>query len=196
MKIGIFGGTFDPPHIGHQIVGWHVLQEVGLDQLLFVPCATPPHKQDRQVSEGGHRLAMLRLLTQDNPSLGVSDAEIQRGGISFTVETLREFKRLQPADQLYFLLGMDNLLEFATWKQPEEIVRLATLVVMTRPGFPMKRSHGFPAGERIVCEVPAIGVSASMIRERVRQGKSIRYLVPAEVEEYIQREGLYSHEPT
>jgi nicotinate-nucleotide adenylyltransferase len=191
MKIGIFGGTFDPPHIGHQIVGWHVLQEIGLDRILFVPCATPPHKQDRHVSDGEHRLAMLRFLAKDNPALGVSDAEIRRGGVSFTVETLHEFKRIQPEDQLFFLLGMDNLLDFAAWKQPEEIVRLATLVVMTRPGFPVKRSPGFPEGECIVCEVPAIGVSASMIRNRVGQGKSIRYLVPTLVEDYIHRERLY-----
>jgi nicotinate-nucleotide adenylyltransferase len=191
LKIGIFGGTFDPPHVGHQIVGWHVLQELGLDSVVFMPCATPPHKRDRQVSNGEHRLHMLRLLTHENPSLGVSDIEIRRGGVSFTVESLRELREKRPSDHLYFLLGMDNLLEFATWKQPEEIVRLATLVVMTRPGFPMKQSPEFPEGGCLICEVPAIGVSASMIRERIREGKSIRYLVPDSVEAYIRREGLY-----
>jgi nicotinate-nucleotide adenylyltransferase len=191
VNLGVFGGTFDPPHYGHLIVAWHVLQEVGLDRIIFVPGATPPHKQDRQVSLGEHRLAMLRLASAGNPRFEVSDVEIRRGGVSFTVDTLLELKKERPGENLYFLLGMDNLVEFSGWKDPDKILQMATLVVMTRPGWAQELSNGTVLGPHIVCDVPAIGISSSMIRDRCMTGKRPKYLVVDAVEKYIVEHGLY-----
>jgi nicotinate-nucleotide adenylyltransferase len=192
MKTGVFGGTFDPPHIGHLIIAQHVLQDLRLDRIVFVPGATPPHKQDRQISMAEHRLAMLRAAVAGNPGFEVSDAEIRRGGVSFTVDTLLEMQSARPEDALYFLLGMDNLPEFATWKSPERIMRISQLVVMTRPGFSPDLPPLLSEGRPILCRVPAIGVSSSMVRQLVGEGKSIRYVVPDAVESYVASHGLYA----
>ncbi len=191
MKMGVFGGTFDPPHVGHLIVAEYVREAVGLDRILFVPTATPPHKRDRIITPGEQRVAMVRLAIARHDPFAVSDMEVRRGGVSFTADTLEELKAQHAGATLFFLLGMDNLLEFRTWKDPERILRLARLVVMTRPGFVAGKDPEDIAGSVEYCAVPQIGISGSEIRTRVREGKSIAFLVPPEVRRFIDRHGLY-----
>jgi len=195
MNVGVFGGTFDPPHIGHLIVGEHVREALGLGKLIFVPTAIPPHKQDQKITDSHHRLSMLRLATGGNLSLSVSPYEVEKGGVSYTVQTLTEFKQRMQGDSFFLLIGMDNLAEFRTWREPDKILSLATVVVMTRPGL-RPGADEFLGDPRVrLVEVPAIGVASTFLRQRVREGKSIRYLVPAEVEEYIVHHRLYVSTP-
>ncbi|MCW5896058.1 MAG: nicotinate-nucleotide adenylyltransferase [Bacteroidetes bacterium] len=192
MTIGIFGGTFNPPHVGHLIAAEHVRTELAIDRILFIPAAIPPHKVNDGIVAAHHRVQMLRLATQGNLAFEVSEIEIVRGGISYTIDTLQHLKNQHPSDGLCVLIGMDNLAEFHTWKSPERILDLATVVVTTRPGFTeddvpntMKRSVR-------ICPVPEIAVASRQIRKRVAEKKSIRYMVPDVVREYIHRFDLYS----
>jgi nicotinate-nucleotide adenylyltransferase len=189
MRTGIFGGTFNPPHAGHLIVAEHVRQELGMDRIIFVPAAIPPHKQTLEIVEGSHRLAMVQRAVEGNACFAVSDLEIRRRGVSFTVDTLEEFKRQAPRDELFLLIGMDNLLEFQSWKDPEKIAQLATIVGLTRPGFTV--GEAAVVRNLILCEVPEIAIASSTIRQRIKDGKSIRYLVPPSVEHYINEHRLY-----
>jgi nicotinate-nucleotide adenylyltransferase len=195
VKIGVFGGTFNPPHIGHLIVAEHVRTEASLDKVLFVPAAISPHKLHQDPVPAHHRLAMLRLAIQGNPNLDVSDVEIQRGGVSFTVHTLEQFRRDFPADKLSLLIGMDILPEFHTWKSPESILELADVIVVTRPGFDTASVPQAMRNRIRICSVPEIGVASRDLRERVHSGKSIRYLVSDAVDTYIRRHNLYPRTP-
>jgi len=195
MKIGIFGGTFNPPHLGHLIIAEHVREKIGLERVIFVPSAVPPHKHDLDIVEAHHRIEMLQSAVQGNRHFDVSDLEIQRGGISFTVDTLTEMRRMYPDHQLYLMVGMDNWVEFHTWKSPEKILGLARLVVMTRPGVAVSQAGKQKQADTIVCEVPEIGIASRDIRLRVEEGKSIRYLVPLAVELYIYQHQLYRRPP-
>lgn len=191
MKLGIFGGTFNPPHLGHLVVGECVREELGLDKVLFVPSAISPHKQHLDLVDPAYRLEMVRLSVIGEPFFEASSIEMDRGGVSFTVDTLALLRQSNPDASLHLLLGMDNLHEFTTWRYPEKIVDLAQVIVMTRPGF---RTNNVPESllKRFqFCSVPEIGISSSEIRERVKKGKSIRYLVPRPVESYIYYRRLY-----
>lgn len=191
MKIGVFGGSFNPPHHGHLIVIESLHDQLGFDRVLFVPAAIAPHKQDPMVGSATMRVAMTRLATERNPAFDVSDLEVQRGGRSYTIDTLREFRQLYPAASLSLIIGADNFLDFDTWKSPQDILAIADLVVMSRPGFSATDArHQFARMARGV-NVPAIGITGTDIRRRVKHGRSIRYLVPESVEEYIRRTGLY-----
>jgi len=189
MKLGIFGGTFDPPHMGHLIVAEHVREELGLDRVVFIPCSIPPHKRENDITPGPHRLEMVKLAIEGNPAFDVSDMELVRGGVSYTVETLVDFSRRLPDWQLFFLVGMDNIGEFQTWLQPERILELAAIVVMKRPGYEFPGE--LPVPDAIVCEVPDIEIASRVIRDRVRKGRSIRHLVPDSVFGFIVEKNLY-----
>ena len=191
MRIGIFGGTFNPPHVGHLIVAEHAREDVGLNKVVFVPSAIPPHKQDHEIVSPLHRLEMVRLAIAGNPFFELSDIEIRRGGVSFTVDTLQFFKERFPDDELHLLIGMDNLAEFQTWRMPERILDLAVLVVMRRPAASMHNVEKALMGRTQVCSVPEIAVSSSEIRRKVWERESIRYLVPTSVEDYITTNELY-----
>lgn len=191
MNIGVFGGTFNPPHIGHLIVAERVREEYQLDKILFIPSATSPHKQHIEIVDPAFRMEMVRLAVLEEPLFEASDIEIARGGVSYTVDTLTQLKAQHPTATLWLLIGMDNAPDFATWKSPEKIIELARVVIMTRPGV---QPHSIPEQlqDRFIrCTVPEIGVSSSEIRERVKVGKSIRYLVPKAVESYIRYRRLY-----
>jgi nicotinate-nucleotide adenylyltransferase len=191
MKLGIFGGTFNPPHLGHLVVAEHVREELELDRILFVPSAVSPHKQHRDLVAPAYRLEMVRLSIIGQPLFESSSIEIARGGVSFTVDTLETLKRDNPEARLHLLMGMDNLDEFTTWRSPERIVDLSRVVIMTRPGF---RTNSVPESfmrEFHFCQVPEIGISSSEIRERIKKRRSIRYLVPRAVESYIYYRRLY-----
>ncbi|CUS81632.1 nicotinate-nucleotide adenylyltransferase [Candidatus Kryptobacter tengchongensis] len=193
MRVGIFGGTFNPPHIGHLIVAEFIREEAKLNKIIFVPCAIPPHKQNQgylsQIASPHHRFEMVKIAVKNNPFFEVSDIEIKRGGVSYTVETVSYFVERFPTYTFYLLIGADQFRELHTWKDPDEIVKRVRLIVFNRYGYAIPESKFSQFADFIT--IPNIDVSASAIRSRVRSGKSIRYLVPAEVEEYIYAKGLY-----
>lgn len=210
MRIGLFGGTFDPPHVAHLIVAQDALIQLRLDRVVFIPAAMPPHKQDREISPAQVRLAMLRAAIGDDGRFDVDDIEIRRGGASYTVDTLRAIRARLPEAQLFLLLGADQYRELGTWREPDLIRRLATLVVLSREGDAPAERVGdttrlasSPAPDiaqaprsrdgtgAVHLAVTRIDVSATEIRRRVRAGEPIRYLVVPAVKQLIEREGLY-----
>lgn len=193
MKVGIFGGTFNPPHIGHLIVAEFIREEANLDKIIFIPCASPPHKQNQkylsQMASAHHRFEMVKIAISENPFFEVSDIEIKRGGISYTVETVSYLVEKFPERDFYLLIGADQFEEFHMWKDPDEIVKKVHLLVFNRYGYKVTESKFSKYATFIA--VPNVDISASSIRDRIRLGKSIRYLVPVGVEEYIYRNNLY-----
>ena len=201
MRVGVLGGTFDPPHLGHLILAQEALQALGLSQVLFVPAGEPWRKAGRELSRRDHRLAMVRLAVAGNPALAVSTGEVDRPGPSYTAETLAELREQYASDtELYFIMGADSLTDFPHWHQPHRILELARLAVAEREPL---GDEGFQEGipeemaealrERVVwLSMPLVAISASAVRERVRQGLSIRYWVPEAVEEYIRGHHLYA----
>ena len=188
MKLGVLGGTFDPIHIGHLILAQEAYIELGLERVIFVPAANPPHKDPRTVSPAHHRFRMVELAVEGDPRFYVSDLELKRPGKSYTVDTLRYLKELWPGSELFLLIGADNLRELPTWKDYEELFLLSEVVVAHRPG---AEPEGELADRVRFLPIPMVSISASWIRERVAEGKPIRYLVPQEVERYIREHGLY-----
>lgn len=187
MKLGIFGGTFDPPHVGHLIAAQEVYRQLGLDRVLLVPAGIPPHKQGDAISPGPVRLEMVRAATADDACMEVSSVELEREGPSYTVDTLRALREEYPDAELYLAVGADQLEELDLWREPEEIVRLARLVAFARGGQPPPVSP-WPL---IVVEVPTTEISSTEMRRRVAAGAPIRYFVPEPVRQIIEREGLY-----
>lgn len=190
-KIGILGGTFDPIHLGHLVLAEQVKEKLKLDQVIFIPCLRSPHKTRQKLSPAQDRFRMTRLALEDNSGFSVSDIELKRKGLSYTVDTLRELKKLHPHSQIYFLTGSDVVHELDAWKHPEQIYRLAKVVIATRPGFDEFDRRNRFAKKSIVVPITGIGVSSSEIRQRVKKGKSITYLVPSRVEDYIKKKKLY-----
>lgn len=194
MKLGLYGGTFDPIHIAHLILAERVRESLNLDKLLFIPCAVPPHKGGRAVSPAHHRLAMLQMAIHDNKFFDASDIEIERGGVSYTVDTLEELsqKYSLERDDLFLIVGADNLLEIDTWKNPRRIISLSQLVAVGRPDFRIDK--GKVPFDFIKIDAPLLQISSSNIRQMVREGKSIKYLVTPQVEQYIFRHHLYKNQ--
>jgi nicotinate-nucleotide adenylyltransferase len=192
MRIGIFGGTFDPVHAGHLIVAAHVHEALGLDRTVFVPAAVAPHKQGQSTAPGEDRFNMLKLAVEGNPAFDVSDIELKRGGVSYTVDTLEQLGREYQGGSLFLLIGSDNFLEFNAWKDPAGILKYCTVAVLVRPGSPVteKDVQEKIPGAKIV-HVPGIGISSRAIREKIRTSGSFRYLVPEQVFVYIFTHGLY-----
>jgi nicotinate-nucleotide adenylyltransferase len=188
--ITVFGGTFDPPHVGHLIVASDVCDLLGVERVLFVPAALPPHKLNEVCTPAGSRLRMVELAVADDRRFETSDMEISRGGPSFTIDTVRELKA-DGYEEVFVLVGADGLHEIRTWKDYRALLTEARVVAVSRPGFDFK-SIKYPDFEAIsYLNVTPIGVSSTMIRERVAEGRSVRYLVPERVEEFIYKEGLY-----
>jgi nicotinate-nucleotide adenylyltransferase len=184
VRLGIFGGTFDPPHLGHLLVAIDAYEALALDRLVFVPTGRQPLKADIATAPAAARLAMTHRLIGDDPRLAVSSIEIDRDGLSFTVDTLKAFADEAPQSERYFLLGADAWRSFPRWRAPDEIMRLATVVVLTRGEEPPKNAP------RVV-PVRRIDVSSTEIRSRVRSGLSLRGFVPEAVRAYIEGNGLY-----
>lgn len=190
MRIGIFGGSFNPPHLAHLIVAEHLRNSIALDRVYWIPGSQPPHKDVRSLAPGSHRYEMVKLATSDHPSFHVSDLELQREGPSFTIDTIRELKRRNPDDAFFLLMGGDSLSEFHRWKDPEEILEEVPLVVYRRPGSEVPVA--LVGSERVVvAETPLIEISGTDIRRRVARGESIRYLVPDAVIRFIDANNLY-----
>jgi len=188
IKLGIFGGTFDPPHIGHLIVAQDAWAALGLDRVIFVPAASPPHKLRSGITPPALRLEMLKAAVAGDPRFEVDDLELRRAGPSYTVDTLRELRARYPAASLFFLLGSDQFRELRSWREPDEIARLARLVVLSRGGAESEGPSEFP---HLRLRVTRIDLSATEIRARVAAGEPIRYLVPDGVAEIVSRAKLY-----
>lgn len=191
MDIGLFGGSFNPPHIAHLIVAETVREQFGLQAVWWMPSHTPPHKPGETLAPATHRLSMTRRATASNPAFDTSELEIQRGGPSYTVETLRALQERHPDAAFALIVGSDSLQDFAGWHRPEEIARRVPLLGYRRPGaeapdLPPRFARRVRFGE-----APLLEISGTAIRARLRRGQSIRYLVPEEVRRYIEEHGLY-----
>lgn len=191
MNIGIFGGTFNPPHIGHLIVAEHVRIELELDKIIFIPSFISPHKQEKESEIAHHRLEMTKLAIADNTYFECSDIEIYRKETSYSIHTIEELKNMYRSDIFFLIIGMDNYLTFHLWKEPQKILQLAALAVMNRPNYPKQVNEVIGTKNCIFVDVPSIDISSSTIRKRIEEEKSIRYSVPAAVEEYIYLHKLY-----
>ena len=188
-RLGVFGGTFDPPHHGHLIVGAEAHEALGLDRLLFVPAADPPHKAVTGATPE-QRVRMLRAALAGDERFAVDELEIDRGGASYTVDTLRELRaREGETTELFFLLGVDQYRVFGSWREPHEVARLARLAVMGRAGEAVEPDPAYPAH---IVEVSRIDISSTAIRRRVSEGGSSRYWVPEAVREIIEAEKVYA----
>jgi nicotinate-nucleotide adenylyltransferase len=186
MRLGVLGGTFDPVHLGHLVLGEAAREQLSLDRVLFVPTGLQWRKAGREIVLAKHRLAMVRLAVRGNAAFKVSTVEIERPGPSYTADTLEELAKTADVE-LFLILGADAYEDLPNWVRPDRIRELATIVVAARKGeSAMVRS---PA---VRIEMPEMGISATDIRERVAGGRSIRYLVPAAVEGYIRKHGLYA----
>lgn len=193
INIGLFGGTFDPIHIAHLIVAEWVCEAANLERLFFIPARIHPFKNNQQIEDSRHRAAMVRLAIGDNPRFAISPAELNREGVSYTIDTVKFFRREFPpqSHELLWLMGADNLAKFREWRQPEELARLCRILVFGRPEAnpPAPQDPLFATFEYV--QTPLLEISSTEIRQRVQQGRSIRYLVPAAVEAYIHQHSLY-----
>lgn len=188
MRIGILGGTFNPIHIGHLILAEEALSKLGLDRVIFVPTYMPPHKNVEGNVKPAERLKMVELAISDNPAFAVSDYEIGSKKTSYSIETLKEFRKLYGEDaQLYFITGSDLLKDLFSWKNVNDIFKMSKFIVANRPGYPVKE---VPKEVETVVITP-IEVSSDDIRRRLKSGRSIRYLVPDKVRHHIIDRGLY-----
>ena len=191
-RVGVFGGTFDPPHFGHLALAEWARVELGLDLVWFVPAGLPPHKRPTAASPARDRLAMTRLATRGNAAFRVSALECRRPGPSYTVDTVRALARSHPGARLHLLMGADTWATFGSWREPGAIARAAAIVVALRPGatrVPRPRA----AGRRVTWLAnPGLNVSSSGLRARAARGRSLRYRVPDAVARYIARHRLYS----
>jgi nicotinate-nucleotide adenylyltransferase len=202
LRLGVMGGTFDPIHIGHLVTAEEARFQFGLDKVVFIPSAHPPHKTGEMQSPARERLRMVELAVEGNPALAVSDLEILRPGLSYTIDTLDELHRIHGAETvIYFITGADAILEILTWKDPEELLMQGRFIAATRPGYPLHKlaevlpefnSAGEEAMKRVYAmEIPALAISSTDIRQRVAQGRPFRYLVTGAVWKYIMERGLY-----
>jgi nicotinate-nucleotide adenylyltransferase len=204
MRIGVFGGSFDPVHLGHLVAAECCREQAALDRVIFVPAAVPPHKQDRLLAPFEHRLEMLRLATGGHDAFTISTVELDRGGVSYTVDTLADLAAAHPGAELRLVLGPDALADLPTWREPAQILDLAlplavereslddvaSLVADARLAALLGRERlALVVAERI--RMPAIGIRATALRAAVAAGRSIRFLTPRAVERYIATHGLY-----
>jgi nicotinate-nucleotide adenylyltransferase len=186
------GGTFDPVHIGHLVCAEEARWQFGLDEVVFVPAGQPWQK--RQVTPAEDRYLLTVLATASNPHFSVSRLEIDRGGPTYTLETLRALREFHSAADLFFITGADAVLEILTWKDPDSVLQTARFIAATRPEFDLGKLDLGRFGDRVsVIQIPALAISSTDIRRRVREGRPIHYLVPAEVASYIEERHLYEH---
>ena len=193
-RLGIMGGTFDPIHHGHLSVASEVGDRFGLDQVIFVPTGEPWQKASRTVSAAEDRYLMAVIATASNPRFWVSRVDIDRGGTTYTVDTIRDIAAQHPGDELYFITGADALGQILSWKDHDQLLSLAHFVGVTRPGYELSDDH-LPADTVTLVDVPAMAISSSACRERVAAGRPVWYLVPDGVVQYINKHRLYSVEP-
>lgn len=187
-RIGVLGGTFDPPHLGHLALARAALRECDLDRLIFVPAKYPPHKLTADVSSETDRMEMLKLALEGHPEFEISDLELKRDGLSYTVDTLNEIKKLYPGHEIIFIIGADNISEMESWYKPEQILKIATVAAFTRPGF---EPHGKFVSMIKPFQMKPVDLSSTDIRENIRNNRSVEAMVPGPVLEYIVENRLY-----
>ncbi len=185
-RLGIFGGVFDPIHFGHLQVAEASREILGLSNLIFVPSGLPPHKE-RPIASCQDRLKMVEIATSKNPYFSISKLEIERKECSYTKDTVEKLKAIYKETELYFVIGSDTISELSEWKEIDKLFREIWFVAVTRQGFPIKDIN---SNIQIITS-PTLAISSSEIRRRVKEGMSIKYLVPERVEEYIDKNGLY-----
>ncbi len=199
-KVGILGGTFNPVHVGHLILARDAMEAHGLSRVLFIPCARPAHKPETGVEPAAQRLAMLERAVVDDPAFEISRVELEREGVSYAVDTVKALRAHAPDVDWHFIIGADTLPELPTWRNILELIELCRFITMRRPGMPDREAltEGVrlpaPWPERLtegIFDGHLIDISSSEIRKRVAQGRSIRYLVPRDVEDYIADQKLY-----
>ena len=205
-SVAIFGGTFNPVHYGHLAIAEEIRGKYNLDKVVFVPTHLPPHKEPEDLAEAKDRAVMLHLATVSNPGFEVSTYEIDRGGKSYSIDTVRHFReKYGDGTNLFFIIGADMLMEISNWKNIEELLRLCRFIAVPRPGYDVQKifdnyflaSTNFNVatdllGNVAVENIPMLDISATYIRKRVREIKSIKYLVPESVEQYIHHQQLYA----
>ena len=200
-RIGLFGGTFNPPHMGHMIIAQDAFHAFDLSKVVFIPCYTPPHKTPSHLASTKHRLAMLEAAIEDDVRYELSDIEIENGGASYSVDTARYFKKQYPDAELCFIIGTDSLVELYMWKDIEELLQLCRFITISRPGYyedgigedALKLSA--PWAQKLLNDVRkgiSIDVSSSDVRYRIAEGMSVKYLVPRAVEMYMAEHNLYT----
>lgn len=196
-RIGIMGGTFNPIHFGHLVAAEAARVGFSLDKVIFIPSGSPPHKQSQANKNAQHRLIMTLLATIDNPYFDISSMEIDRGGYSYTFDTIGELQKIYgEATQIYFITGADAILDICSWKNAEQLIERCVFIAATRPGFNLKGVESLPpqfVRNIKLIEVPALSISSTDIRTRFAAGKSIRYLLPEIVEQYIIKHKLYQN---
>ncbi|MCP4783104.1 MAG: nicotinate-nucleotide adenylyltransferase [Fuerstiella sp.] len=198
MRLGILGGTFDPVHYGHLLLAETCRVQLSLEQVRLVPAGSPPHKTGRNITDGEARADMVQLAVSGYPEFVVDRREIEREGQSFTVQTLADFKHEFAGAELFFLMGADSLRDISTWREPDRIFELATVVAVNRPGLP-ELTHSQVVdwvGEDLAKGVttvamPGTDISATDLRQRVRDGLGLRFLVPRAVEAYVDQHSVY-----
>lgn len=203
MRIGLLGGTFDPIHYGHLLLAESCREQGRLDEVWFIPAAVPPHKQEQTLSTAADRVEMLKLAIGGHESFRISEIELHRGGVSYTVDTLETIHAERPADELFLLLGGNSLHDLPTWREPQRICELALPMTVGRPGAAEPDWNAiatFLSPERLTqlkahhVEMPQVGISSRDLRRHTAEGRSIRYQVPRAVEQYIATAGLYRKE--
>ena len=193
MKTCLFGGTFDPPHFGHLIVAQTIFEAEHFDKIVFIPAHIPPHKKGKKISSLELRLEMLKIAIKDNPNFEISDIEIKRGGVSYSLETIRDYKDQTELsrDELFYLIGSDSLKLFYAWENPKAILKECQLIVAIRPGFRPSDIPNWILAKVQFANIPRIEISSSQIRARWIEDKTIRYMVTQPVWEFINENNIY-----
>ena len=193
IKIGLFGGSFDPIHNGHLRLAIWTKNRLFLDWIIFIPAAVPPHKQLMNLTHSTHRYRMIQIAIENYPEFEVSDVELKREGISYTIDTIYHYQKelMTGKDNLFLIIGADSLLDFPNWKDPDKIVKNCQLVVLQRPRVSLEQALTKFKRRAIILQSPLINISATEIRRRIREEDSISQLVPPAVERYIYEHNLY-----
>ena len=193
MKVCIFGGTFDPPHLGHLIIAQTIFEAENFDQIVFVPAYQPPHKNGMKISPVDQRLEMLKIAISENPNFIMSDLEIQRKGLSYSIDTIIEYKKQNnlSSDELFYLMGSDSLKQFKKWKDTKRIIDESRVIVAIRPGFRPSDIPNWILAKIQFASIPRIEISSTTIRNRWIDDKTIRYMVTESVWQYINKNKLY-----
>jgi nicotinate-nucleotide adenylyltransferase len=189
-RVGVMGGTFDPIHHGHLVAASEVGGLFGLDEVIFVPTGQPWQKSEREVSPPEDRYLMTVIATASNPRFSVSRVDVDRGGPTYTIDTLSDLHRQRPDSELFFITGADALAQIVSWRDNQQLFDLAHFIGVTRPGFHLADAH-LPEGVVSLVEVPALAISSTDCRDRVERGMPVWYLVPDGVVQYIEKRGLY-----
>jgi nicotinate-nucleotide adenylyltransferase len=193
MRVGLFGGAFDPPHIGHLICAEYALEELGLDKVLFIPSGDHPFKHTSIVTSDEDRLEMVRRATSRNSQFEVSDIELRRTGLTYTIDTIESLKKDHADWDIYLLIGSDNVRDISKWHRFEDILRSVKVAILERAG--RQEGEAYYEKQCIFLDTPLVELSSTEIRQRIREGKGVSYLVTHEVEEYIHLKNLYQVNP-